>query len=175
MEIERVKKTTGGFLVNTQFFIPEDENDGYYQDIKKWVAAGGKIEDEFTADELLQKAKCDKIYAINTQRNEILLSNLPINDGEYELKITDDILPKIIGNIAILEQQIADGEELSTVEWITADNEIINLDFSDLIFIRNELINRNVEFIKARRRKDKVIAMRSLSKVRNYDITTIEE
>jgi phosphopantetheine adenylyltransferase len=46
MNIESVKNTTGGYVVNNQFFIPIDEGNFDYQDVKTWINAGNIVEPE---------------------------------------------------------------------------------------------------------------------------------
>ena len=47
MNIETVRDTFGGYVVNNQFFIPIDENNLDYQNIKTWIKAGNIVEPEF--------------------------------------------------------------------------------------------------------------------------------
>lgn len=81
MEILRVVKTQGGFNVNNQFFIPEDENDGYYRAIREWEAAGGIIEDEPKPS--LDRLKAEKIAEIKAIRDEKNIE--PITDTSAEI------------------------------------------------------------------------------------------
>ncbi len=81
MQILKVVRTSGGFNVNNQFFIPEDEADGYYQDIKKWELAGGVIEDEPAMP--LSQVKAQKIAEIKAIRDEKNIE--PITDTSAEI------------------------------------------------------------------------------------------
>jgi len=61
MKIERVQNVSGGYKVNNQFFIPNDENNSDYQDVKKWIKSGGIVDPEFTSEQILEKSKSDRI------------------------------------------------------------------------------------------------------------------
>jgi len=57
MDITSVRYTTNGYVVNNQFFIPNDSNkeidqqDFYYKKIVEWIAAGGIVAPEFTTSQ----------------------------------------------------------------------------------------------------------------------------
>jgi hypothetical protein len=70
MEITKVQIWQDGYKVNDQFFIPIDESNLDYQDVKAYIDNGGVVDPEFTDAELLQKAKDSKITQLKINRDE---------------------------------------------------------------------------------------------------------
>ena len=70
MEITKVQIWQDGYKVNDQFFIPIDESNLDYQDVKAYIDNGGVVDPEFTDEELLQRAKDSKITQLKINRDE---------------------------------------------------------------------------------------------------------
>lgn len=49
--INTVKIQGNGYLVDGGVYVPKDENNRHYQEIKKFIEDGGNVEDEFTPEE----------------------------------------------------------------------------------------------------------------------------
>lgn len=79
MQITKVQNWQGGYKVNDQFFIPQDENNLDYQDILLYLDNGGIIDPEFTDVQLVAIAKSDKITELNTYHNSSEVRTLTIN------------------------------------------------------------------------------------------------
>lgn len=52
MEIQTVKYSGDGFLVNGNMSVPNAEGNRHYQMVQQWIAEGNTPEPEFTAEEL---------------------------------------------------------------------------------------------------------------------------
>lgn len=82
MNIEKVKKTKSGFIVNESTFIPEDDSNCDFRSLKNWIDSGGVVEPEFTVDEM-KAAKIEelnlkfssKIYSTYSQQKQTNLIN----------------------------------------------------------------------------------------------------
>jgi len=96
MEIITVKKLgTDFFLLNGTLQVPKDPNNTNYKEILGWVENGGIVEPEFTAEELLIRAKTEKLaqLEINYQHfvdkpfkatSKLIENGIPTNkDVEY--------------------------------------------------------------------------------------------
>lgn len=68
MNIESVKKSTNGYLVNGSIFVPNNPNNSQYSDILKWIDQGGIFEPEFSLDEIKTK-KITEIKSIRDSKN----------------------------------------------------------------------------------------------------------
>ena len=70
MLIKKVVRIAGGFRVNDQFFVPEDETNEDYKLISAWQDfEDGKIEDEFSPSQLLQQARVKKTVEMKALRD----------------------------------------------------------------------------------------------------------
>lgn len=45
MEIETLKQTKNGYLINDSIFVPDDIGNSDYQAIQKWITEGGIVEE----------------------------------------------------------------------------------------------------------------------------------
>ncbi|NBV06585.1 MAG: hypothetical protein EBS06_05045 [Proteobacteria bacterium] len=68
MDIESVKKSKNGYLVNELIFIPLDEKNSDYKAVQKWIVEGGIVEPEFSLNEIKNK-KIAEIKSIRDQKN----------------------------------------------------------------------------------------------------------
>ena len=57
MDIQNVKYTDGGYILNNQFFIPNDEDNMDYQNIQLWVKKGNVVEakDKKSIDQIMEE------------------------------------------------------------------------------------------------------------------------
>ena len=171
MQINKVKKTKNGYLVNDSISVPNCEQNSDYQAIQKWIAAGGSVEPEFLDAELLQKVKDSKKEAINVQRDTNMAKNtlhrVAGKDHYFQRNVS--------ANLAWLNT-IDSSDNIAVTNWVTADNSIVDLTKTDLISICSHIRDRDtMEVIQARKRKDAVLALTSIKKVESYDITQIYE
>jgi hypothetical protein len=89
MKIEIVRNTDGGYVVNNQFFVPKDEENFDYQDIKTWVNAGNVIEPEFILAKDLEEIKKSALTSLGLKRDEYLskldIYSLRAIEGKFHL------------------------------------------------------------------------------------------
>lgn len=83
MEIQTVKETEGGYLVNGTMSVPKAEGNRHYAMVKEWLDAGNTPEPQFTEEELFEQ----KASEVRAQRNAllaecdfILMPDFPLND-----------------------------------------------------------------------------------------------
>lgn len=131
MKIETVKYTTGGYVLNNQFFIPDDSGkptetqDFYYIKIMKWIAAGGIVEPEFTDQELLSNAKISKISQIKSISRSLILATYPSYKQSNILMSQDDDLIEQM-NSFILPIRVKSNELEADLNLLTDLEEIEN-------------------------------------------------
>ena len=51
MEINNIKISGEGYLVNESIFVPNDPKNTDYQNVKKYIDSGGVVNEEFTTEE----------------------------------------------------------------------------------------------------------------------------
>jgi hypothetical protein len=75
MHIKNVRYTDGGFILNNQFFIPNDEDNLDYQNIQLWVKKGNVVEDGVrkSIDQLIE----EKQSVINLETSRRILEPYP--------------------------------------------------------------------------------------------------
>lgn len=107
MKIETVRNTDGGYVVNNQFFIPKDEENFDYQDIKTWVNAGNIIEPEAilvedtTEKDLENERLKRKVELENFLKNhKIVISH---NDGSCSVL---DTLPGMLDEKFVVKEKL---------------------------------------------------------------------
>lgn len=84
MEITQVKEVSGGYKVNNQFFIPNDDLENKdYKDIQNWIIDGGIVEPEFTEEELLIKTRDRKISLIKSRKRDSLYLPVEYNGSTF--------------------------------------------------------------------------------------------
>lgn len=84
MEIKSVKETKFGFSVNDgEVFVPQDSSNHHYQQIQKWISAGGVID----KGNLLSEIKSEKISRLKSIRDQ--KNTEPITDHKAFL-LDDD-------------------------------------------------------------------------------------
>ena len=76
MEISTVKYVNNGYLVNNQFFVPNDDSENEdYKSVQEWVSLGNSIE---AADVMsLSEIKQDKITSVKTEAGRRILVAYP--------------------------------------------------------------------------------------------------
>lgn len=75
MQIETVKQTKSGYLLNETSSVPNDQNNSDYQAIQKWIAQGGIVE-PFDFLKALRLEKIAEIENIRDQKNiETIVDN----------------------------------------------------------------------------------------------------
>ena len=70
MQINAIKQTEGGYVVNESIFVPEDLGNSDCKKIQEWIISGGTVSPEFTNEDLLVDAKAKKRQEIKTLRDE---------------------------------------------------------------------------------------------------------
>lgn len=65
MQIETIKETTGGFILNESVFVPNDALNKDFKKIQEWVSDGGVVKPEFTLEEIKSK-KIQELQAITS-------------------------------------------------------------------------------------------------------------
>lgn len=117
----------------------------------------------------LEEAKDKKKAAINAQRD----TNVAKDEG-YTINGTRYYFQKSITSQLNFINTIVSGDDIAIYGWITADNIIIDITKNDLIGIcRHIQVTDSLEYIQARKRKDAVMALNSISAVEDFDITQI--
>lgn len=92
MQITKIQDISSqkGYKINNQFFVAYEGNDQFdlqnkdYQNCLKWIANGGIVEPEFTAEQLFEKTKQSKLAEIKTKRDKALNSNIIFDNQEYK-------------------------------------------------------------------------------------------
>jgi hypothetical protein len=107
MNIESVKNTTGGYVVNNQFFIPIDEGNFDYQDVKTWINAGNIVKPELipvedTKEKELEAEKLKKEKEISDfiENHKIAIAH---NDGSCSIL---DISFEMLNDDSSLKQNL---------------------------------------------------------------------
>ena len=122
--IESIKKQGKGWLVNGNKSVPNDERNTDCQEVLAYIAEGGVIEDEFTAEELLLQAQTEAKAKREIECN-FLSWRFERHARETRLSVT------LTDDLAVLDtyiQQLADmtshpdwdTDPLSTVDGIIA-------------------------------------------------------
>lgn len=83
MNIKTVKDLQNSYLVNNSTTVPKDTSNSDYQTVQDWIAEGNTPDPEFTAAELLQNAKQDKIKEIQTAKEIDLYLNVSYNNKDF--------------------------------------------------------------------------------------------
>lgn len=74
MQIETVKNSGNGFLVNGISFVPNASSNRDFQEIQKWIEDGGVVGEEFSLTEI-QSRKVEEIKAIRDAKNIEVISD----------------------------------------------------------------------------------------------------
>ena len=168
MQISTVKRTPIGYLVNGIVNVPNDPKNKEFRAVQLWIDEGNTPDPEFSDSELLANAKKVKCQEINNQRDS--LTNRPVSLTISGTRHTFDT--GIESRLNIANTYIALGSS-DTIEWVTEENRIIDLTPTQVLQICTIIMNNKSSEVKlARRRKDAVNALTSVSAVEDYDITT---
>jgi hypothetical protein len=145
---------------------------------KSYLSLSKNIRDKYTqvsdkekSNIDLQKAKENKKAEINKQRDLARDKDISHTVNGKIYKFQRDIVDQLafINSIVSMTDTAVDG-------WVTSDNSIVDLSKSDLISICNHIRLRDGNEVKqARKRKDAVNALTTISEVENYDINTVYE
>lgn len=80
MNIQTVKISGNGYLINEKVYVPSDSKNKDYQEIQEWIANGGVMSPEFTSAEIKQnvilKIKSEAGRRIDTTYPEYKQRNL---------------------------------------------------------------------------------------------------
>jgi len=168
MEIIKAKKIKGGYVVNDNVGVSDDNID-----VQNWISSGGIVEPEFTDLELINNAKEKKRKEIKALRDKRLLDPTPrtLSNGglnrQFNLKSGDLLMFNTI--ITVLSQ--AQG---STRSWEAADGIRYELDINDYKSLVNHLILRDEqEYSQARLKIDVLNSLNTLQEVEAFDINQI--
>jgi hypothetical protein len=181
MNISNVKHTTGGYIVNTQFFIPHDEANKDYQDIAVWIANGGIVAPEFTNAELLQNAKNEKVAAIKALRTFNLNKPTPqtitysgnLSNRSFDIEV-EKHLPLFQAIIASLQRKIDSGVQNPTRAFSDSTGERLELSIADYKSLANHLDERDEQqYTQAQLKTDAVNTLTTVAAVNAFDITQI--
>ena len=96
MDIESVKLTEGGFLVNGTMSVPNAEGNRHFAMVQAWIDEGNTPESQFTEQEIYAqleaevKSKRDSLLA---ETDFVLMPDYPLNDKtlwqEYRQHLRD--------------------------------------------------------------------------------------
>ncbi len=89
---KKVKTTKEGYLADGMF-IPKDESNRHYQELKEWIDEGGAVESEFDLEEI----KNQKIQDAENFRKNLQFKPITYKDSEFSASST--ARQNIIGNI----------------------------------------------------------------------------
>ena len=118
MEIQTVKISGQGYLLNGIMSVPKADGNKEYELIKQWLADGNTPEPEFTEKEI----EAQRIQAIKSKASELITSKYPdykqlniMRTGGAELEAMSSYIDSIrkISNKA--EQ---DGIKAEDVQWL---------------------------------------------------------
>ena len=73
MEINNIKISGEGYLVNESIFVPNDPKNTDYQNVKKYIDSGGVVNEEFTTEEF----KENLIISIKSQAKQRIEASYP--------------------------------------------------------------------------------------------------
>ncbi len=185
MLISTVKKWQGGFKVNNQFWIPEDSANEDYKSILLWQESGGVVEDEFSQEELLEKAKFVKKQALKQLRDCINLSPTPRNGGAETYRIGNDYvtfklsasdIPMINSIISYLSSISSDLNPNPTRGWTDINGVRWQLNIELFRSIVNHLLARDEQAFDLYNSRLKLLdSINSLEDVENFDINQIPD
>lgn len=172
MEILNVKYQTNGFVVNNQFFIPKNESDLDYQNIKLWIEAGGVVEPEFSEEELLYKAKYSKKLIIKNLRTSSLEDKLlvKVEDGNsYYAESKPEI------NIFHSAQLMPDGSERVWGCFLNGSKILLRLSKNELLRLSHHYEERkNLAYNLCDYRRAAVDLLLTVEEVEAYDINSVD-
>lgn len=87
--ITTVKIAGDGYLVDTSLQVPNDPANRHYQQVQDWIAEGNTPEPEFTAAEILDKARAEKVATVRLEAAK------RITDREPENIAADTMIAKV--------------------------------------------------------------------------------
>lgn len=124
LKISSLKQGRGGWTINNSgYFVPNDPDNVEAKEVLKWIADGGVVEPEFTAEELREKERAtlkqDRDNALNSMTHTF-------SDGSVV-----QVRPSDLSNFDIA---IAIGQDR---DWIMADNTVRFTTVAELEEARN--------------------------------------
>ena len=178
MEILNVKYQTNGFVVNNQFFIPKNESDLDYQNIKLWIEAGGVVEPEFSEEELLYKAKYSKKLIIKSLRTSSLGGDLLAkveNGNSYYVTTRSEINIFQSAVLSMINSRVPDNSTRRWGGYLNGVKVSIVLTKEELLSLSNHYEERkNLAYNLCDDRRAAVDALSTIEEVEAYDINSVD-
>lgn len=172
-KITSLKIQDGGnaFYVNGDQEYPfmAGSGDGpYYYDIVKYVQDGGKVEPEYTDEDILNDAKNKKKEQINSVKESGLVSNVKYKDKEFAGdEYTKNTLTSVQATYRDPKETDASKQPLPDgFTWIAVDNTRVPMTMADIRALGQLLAEKvNVVTMVGRVLKDKIAAAKSVAEV----------
>lgn len=117
MNIETVKISGEGYLINGSMSVPNALGNRHYQDVQNWIAEGNIPDPEFTEIELNGQAEQERLYSINVEMKSRIIALFPgSTHANYLEKQMNAMMRGIrINNIAKGSQTTAQKAEASAL------------------------------------------------------------
>ena len=118
MKITEVKIQDLGYLVNSSIFVPKDEKNRHYIEVKKWIEDGGEVKPPFTKEEIENL----KLSEEKQKRDHILKKGAKTADGKMWFNL--DSAQMFISGFSTLDK-----DEL--YPWYNAKREKVELTYEE--------------------------------------------
>lgn len=151
---------------NNGLYVPNNETNNDYQEIKKYIADGG----EYEKFDWLADTKAQKINELNEFHSSIEVKQLTIKAGKFEAHIglDSDSRYLIDEQISLLNYRVAKGEANPT--WTYQNGVSLPLNLNQLIGLRMQIGSLTDFNFKARREAEKTInVLKTVDEIKNFD------
>lgn len=116
MQIETVKETKSGYVLNGVCSVPKDSGNSDYKAIQSWIAEGGEVE----SYDSLPDEKIEKLAEIKTARDVFMYADVEYNGSTFTNSL-------VSGNNLIAAITLSS----DSISWLDSSGATVNLTIAE--------------------------------------------